>query len=428
MKNLVKFIILICCNICFLGACKENQQDGKKPEPIEKYSVTLTHGGAIITYIIPKDPDILYVLAEYERNGKPFTERSSAFINSLSIEGFDTKESVNANLFTVNRNEIKSDPLKIVFTPLESPVSLAGKSAEVVPAFGGIMVSWENNGKSVLALRVMVDEDGKKVEKAIHFSEMASAKYTFRGFESVETSFALTFEDRWGNISDTVFYIGVPLPEVLIPKPYEDLRRLIPYDNITDLSATYAFSKLFDNIIGVSSRYLSVSGSTGSSMTFDFGQVVKLSRWAMWPGAGGQGTRPGGEDVYGEVNVHEVEMWGTALAPIQLPVSNTSYWLHPYSANQNSLELPERTFMDDWVYLGRYAIERLDLMGASEAEIAQKGGEGHHFDIPFECGPVRIIRFFPLCTREGCPPPNNYWQMGELSFWGDTTISQDESN
>ena len=425
MNNLLK-IFVVFLGVCLLDACENNQPEGKKPDAIEKYSVTPINGGAIITYSIPDDPNILYVMAEYERNGKQRTERSSTYGNSLTIEGFNTMESVSAFLYTVNKNETKSDPLPVQFTPLESPVSLVRKSANVISGFGGIVVSWTNIAKAEMGLRLMVNEDGEMIEKEMYFSSLPSDKRPFRGFESVETFFALTFEDPWGNISDTVYFNGIPLPEREIQKPWTNVSPSIPFDNVSSYDNRTPVSSLWSNQIGVNnwSHYLTASGSTGCSFTFDFGQILKLSRMQMWPFI--QMTNSDATQVvYGNLNVLGFEMWGAkTLDPSKL-AGDRSYWLHPNSAREEEMELPEYTFMDDWVYLGRYEVERLDFLGITDDEIYAKGFEGYPFDIPIECDPVRYIRFFPLCSINGCPIPGNWWRIQELSFWGDINVPQE---
>ena len=421
MKSIVKFFILLSCTY-LLDACKEANQKGEKPAPLVAYDATPIHGGAIITYSIPEDPNILYVMAEYERNGKSFVERASIYVNSLTIQGFNTMEPVSAKLYTVNDNETRSEPLKIDFTPLESPVSLAFKSANIISSFGGITVSWENITQTELSVCIMIEEDGVMIEKDMYFSSRENEIYPFRGFESVETIFALTFEDKWKNVSDTVYFTGTPLFEILVPKPWIDIRGTLPYDNVSGI-----LSDLWNNSYGFrdASAYLTTSGSKGSSFTFDFGQVVKLSLMTLWPYVqDGNFTAP--VVVYGNLNVLAFEMWGTkAIDPSRL-FGDPSYWLHPNSAMENGLELPAHTFMDDWVYLGRYEVERLDLQGtATENEMFAKAAEGYQYEFSLECESVRIIRFFPLCSSTGCPISNNWWRIGELSFWGDNSVPQE---
>jgi len=421
--NLLGFSILIMC-ICLLNACKEEGQAGAKPSRLVDYTVTSIYGGATITYDIPKDNDILYVIAEYERNGKPFTELSSIYKNEITIEGFNTMGQVSVTLYTVSRDEeVKSDPVTIQFTPLESPISMTFKSVRINNAFGGIEARWENLSKAEIGVRLMVDSLGERIEKEMYFSSLVADKHFFRGFEAVQTSFVLTFEDKWGNVSDEIYHTGTPLIEVEVPKPWSDLRKLIPYDNTFDLNDDdFIFPHVWDGLLGYYNRYLPLPGSMGSSFTFDFGQVVKLSRMKMWPTIIDGYTMV--ENVYGQVHIHVFEMWGTKAIDYD-KLSDLPYWLHPFSAAQTNQPLPAHTFADDWVYLGRYAVERLDLIpGVTEADIRERGEAGHEWDFPVDLDPVRIIRFFPIATRDGSPPPNNYWQIGELSFWGDINVPQ----
>ncbi len=427
MKSLIKFVkfILLVYGICLLNGCKDNQQEGRKPDPIAEYTITPIHGGAAIAYTIPTDPHIMYVMAEYERNGKLFTERSSIYKNSITIEGFNTTDPVSAIVYTVSRNETKSDPIIVEFVPLESIVSLARKTTDIYPTFGGIIVSWENASRTELGVRLMVDSLGTLIEKEMYFSSRNSEKHPFRGFESIETSFVLTYEDKWGNISDTVYYVGTPFFEVEVPKPWTDVRAMIPFDNVTSMWDSYLFSFIWDgSAASEMTRWITESGSKGSSFTFDLRQVVKLSRMTMWPYVEqGRGVPEG---IYGQIHILEFEMWGTkALDPSKLPPADTTYWLHPIYAAKTNQVLPSHTFMDDWVYLGRHAVTRLDLMGVSDDDIFAAGYAGHQFDIPIECEPVRYIRFFPIATLTSSPPANNFWQVPELSFYGDNTIPQD---
>jgi len=421
MKSLLKILTVLCC-ICLLNTCEDTKQSGDKPSPIVQYEVTPIPGGATIAYIIPDDPSILYVMAEYERNGQTFVERSSTHKNSLTIVGFNTLDPVDVTIFSVSRNsEIKSDPLDLKFTPLESPIKLIRKSAEVKSHFGGIIVVWNNPTKTEVGVRLMVKEEGINVEKAMYFSTSESERRPFRGFECEEASFSLTFEDKWGNISDTLFFKGIPLFEIEVEKPWVDMRQMIPHDNTTEHSAPYAFTKLYDGSIGWLQSYLTQYGSSGSSFTVDIKEVVKLSRFAWWPLCD---YRWGVfEGVYGQVVPHVVEMWGTkAIDPSKL--ANRDYWLDDFSAPKGTV-IPDITFKDDWVYLGRHQIERLDLKGATEDEIRAQGEAGFEFEIDDQCEPVRFIRVFVRSNAEGSPPPNNYYQINEMSFWGDNTGPQD---
>ena len=415
LVNLGHLVIIL----FMLNACDETKQTGSKPDGIVSHEVVPIHGGAIITYSI-NDPNILYVMAEYERGGKTFTERSSAYNNTLTIEGFNTMNPVSAILYTVSRDsETKSDPTTVSFVPLESLISLASKSFSYMPDFGGVRVSWENIARTELSVHLMIDSLGEWIEKDVYYSSRASDNHPFRGFEAIETSFALTFGDKWGNISEPIYFTETPLVEIEIPKPWTDMREWMPYDNQTNLNDNLIMAKIWDGgpIDDLNCRWLTVNGSQGSSFTFDLGVTAKLSRVMMWPSMAPQYVNS--VNVYGQVHIFEFEMWGTTEFPSTSQLADLSYWLHPFSALANNLTLPAHTFMDDWTYLGLHAIERIDQQGASEDDIGRLGRAGHSFEIAGECGPVRYIRFFPRTTASGGPPPpNNYWQISELSFFG----------
>ena len=428
LANLIHLGIIL----VLLSACNDKAQEGEKPDPIVSWSVTPLHGGATISYTLPSSRNTLYVLAEYERNGKQTVERSSIYKNSITMEGFKTTDPVSVTLYAVSRNEeIKSDPVVVVIEPLESPISMLYNSTHINITFGGIIVRWENITNAEISARLLVKEEDKMVQKDIVFSSLASVTQTFRGFEDVETTFALTFEDQWDNASDTIYFTGTPLYEVEVDKPWSDLRAQIPYDNVTDLPGDYVLSKVWDGSTGNFNRYLNVSGSMGCSFTIDLRQVVKLNRMIMWPYMGVEFGYTPSVGVYQSAHIMRFEMWGTKELDISKlpPATDSVYWLHPLSAVMYGKELPElvpgKSFMVDWVYLGEHAVERLDQLPViNEDDIKALGERGHEFIISQDCEPVRIIRIFPLENSWAAPPLNNYWHIAELSFFGDTKAQE----
>src|SRR5699024_4807824 len=226
-------------------------------------------GGAEIRYSIPNDPNILYIMAEFERNGQTYTEKASVHTNSLTLEGFHRVGKVSATLYKVNRAEQRSAPAEIEFEPLESLIDIAAGSVDMMATFGGVIAAWENPKTTELGVRLMTIGDNNEVEhEEMYFSSSKNEQRAFRGFESQETTFALSFEDKWGNISDTTWLTTTPFFETLIPKPYADYRSNIPYDNTTTLASRGTIDVLWDNIVNTQSHgWLTQSGSSGISMT-----------------------------------------------------------------------------------------------------------------------------------------------------------------
>ena len=211
MKKYSFIITLGLLAFCFFSCQNENAIKSWNPGAIAGYSVTPIYGGATISYTIPDDPDILYVMAEYERNGKVFTEKSSVYKNTLTIQGFDTQNTVKVTLYKVNKEEQRSEPVTVEFQPLESLVAIAKNSLKFTTGFGGIIASWDNPKETELGVHLMVeDSTNQLVSSERYFSSMKNENHAFRGFEAKETTFAIAFEDKWGNISDTVRFTTLP--------------------------------------------------------------------------------------------------------------------------------------------------------------------------------------------------------------------------
>lgn len=426
MKKYI-LLLLIAFYIASCNDINEGQMKPWTPGPLEEFTVTPINGGATITYTIPNDPDILYVMAEYKRNGVLFTEKSSVHNNSLTIEGFHGERNVQASLYKVNKHEQKSEPVVVEFEPLESVIDIVQKSLEIRPDFGGIIAVWENPLATELGIRLML-EDSLDVDqlttKTMIYSSLKDGHHAFRGFESVETLFAIAIEDKWGNVSDTISLVTTPYYEKLIEKPFVDIRSIIPYDNRSNHSSAYLLEKIWDNIVNSSyNGYRSLAGSSGLSFTFDLQQVVKLSRIIH------HGYHINNPYHYG--NIHDMEIWGTSKLDYD-KLSDLPYWLDEESVRQGAIdgiprdyEMPERTFKDDWVYLGYHAIPRYDLTGENQAKL-DIAANGATYNIDPDAGPVRYIRVFNRASGYAYPAsPGIQYTIGELTFYGDNTVPQE---
>lgn len=426
MKTYYLAIIIILYSF-FACEDKDKLRNGLLTPPLTEYNIEPINGGAIISYTIPKDPNILYVLAEYERNGRKFTEKSSIYLNTMTIEGFDTQEKVDVKLYTLNRKEEKSLPLTIDFVPLESPLSLTNKSLKIFTAFGGIDVLWENPAKIELGLKLMVkEENGDLIDRGDYYSASAIEKYPFRGFADSVTTFVVFFEDKWGNTSDTTYLKTTPYFETEIKKPFRDMRAQIPYDNVSDLGSRYQIGNLWDNIVGDNNGFITATGSLSTSITIDLKQVVQLSRmtyWARWTTYG---------QVFGQVNARIFEVYGTKkLDPSRLPPASQSYWLHEWSVRNGIYKeipkdyvLPDVTFEDEWQYLGIFDVPRQGDFSPSDPAIADIAINGNRYELPIDVEPVRYIRIV-VHEANNYPVLNNYFGMGELSFFGDNSVPQE---
>lgn len=418
------FLLMVFVAWSFLGCDEEDTHPAGgtwDSAAINEYTVTPINGGATITYTIPDDPNILYIMAEYERNGVIYTEKSSVHKNSISIEGFHRSSKVKAQIYKVNKLEERSAPLEVEFEPLESLIDIATRSWSFIPSFGGIIGSWNNPQMTELGVRLMMEdkeENNQLITTEMYFSVTENEQYSFRGYEALETNFALLFEDKWGNISDTIKFTTTPFYETMIPKPYVDFRSTIPYDNTTNLSGRNT-GTLWDNIVNTSGHgWLTNPGGSGLSITFDMQQVAKLSRIVMHPY---HINAP-----YGQANITEFEAWGIDVIDYD-KISDRAYWLDSLTVAQGRIsgvpsdtQLPERTFKDDWEYLGHHFVPVYTETTQIQA-LAANGGE---YEMPIDAKPVRYIRIFVRAIAMANPPPStNYFSMSEITFYGDNSSS-----
>jgi hypothetical protein len=393
----------------------------------------------VITYEIPSSDDLLCVTVEYVRNGEPYRESASAYKNSIRVEGFKTTEPVTALLYSEDQHGNRSEAVTVEFIPLKAPVTVAQESFQWNPDFGGVTIALANPEKIELGIRLMAaDSKGawEVVKDGMWFSSAALGKHTFEDLEIKETAFAVTIEDKWGNSSDTLYFTTTPYYQIMIPKPYGDMRAQIPWDNTSHLQ-NYVFSLLWDNdvsgyVAGGNVGYLSDNNSYGCSFTIDLLQVAKLNK-LVWHSYWTQDLTNNFYDIYDNVNIVSFDMYGVKTFDQSL-LNNRAYWLDDvtmgsplYAAPGVTIPpLPAHTFKDDWYHFGYFEMERLDQKGAPLEEILAVAMNGHVFTMPLDAPSVRYIRIFPRITSWGGlsgPPPNgNYWRASELSFYGDNTV------
>lgn len=429
MKKLSFIAVLFTLSMLLACESRVDENTGTwQTGPIEQFTITPISGGAIIEYTIPNDPGILYVMAEYERNGRIYTEKSSVHKNSLTIEGFHGVEKVKASLYKVNRKEQKSKPVVVEFQPLESIISIAERSLKMRPDFGGIVVSWDNPLATELGVRLMVRDslDSEKLMTSeMYFSTKQNEAHAFRGFESVENRFAISFEDKWGNVSDTISIITTPFFESMVEKPWVDMRNTIPYDNTTNYG-NLVIEKIWDGIVNTGyNGYRSNPGSSGISFTFDLKRIVKISRIVQH---GYHINTP-----YGHSNINEVEVWGTDKLDYD-KLTDLPYWLDETSLREGRIHsvnpetvLPERTFKNDWEYLGWHSQPRYDLMVPRDTQAERDlAANGFEWEIPSDAKPVRYIRVYVRGAALVSPPHlDNQYSIGELTVYGDPNVPQE---
>ena len=114
-KYILKHIFLVGFMLALLVACmpscKKNDgyrepesNDKTKPGPVSNVKVRNFKGGAVLTYALPADENLLYVVADYKINGKTARQtKSSFFLDTITVEGFQFSKDYTVTLHSVTR-------------------------------------------------------------------------------------------------------------------------------------------------------------------------------------------------------------------------------------------------------------------------------------------------------------------------------------
>src|SRR5690554_475243 len=400
MKNRILYIIIFLLTL-ICNSCKEEGRidfiDDSIPAPGKVTNVVVHNkpGGAVLKYTLPLDKNLLYVRAEYEIKPGVINEtKSSFFKDSLVLEGFGIPTTYDVKLFSVGKNEKESEPLIVQINPTTAPVQLATKKFR--DTFGGVAIDFENPEESSLAIVLMADTAnlGYRSELITYYTSSPKGSFTYRGVEGldpVEQEFAVYLRDRWGNYSDTIIGNVTPWFEEFIPKSTWT-NYTLPND-IPPVNASYPITRIWDENYDVDGFHGIETQMLLSTLTWDLGKSVKLSRIKLWP-------RNHADDRWKRGHPKVFEIWGS-----------------------NSPN-PTGEMDDSWIPLGRF--ESLKPSGPG-TQITQEdiafAQEGIEFDFgitdfaPEPFTPIRYIRFRTISTYANASFSTTH--ILEISFWGE---------
>jgi hypothetical protein len=297
---------------CFF-ACQTDlnhpiEDNPNAPGKVTVDSILEIHGGAVIFYLLPNDPDLLYVMASYTENGVKREFKASFYTNYLIVDGM-SKETVYAiDLYAVNRSGKFSEPVKINIHPLTPPIIGVFESLQHKATFGGISISYENPSSAYMAVGVLTtNEEGRLYEPYTYYSSQPFPTFSVRGFEAEEREFWVYVKDRWGNNSDTVSYVVKPIGEKELDKSLFREIKLKGDADPTSWGGQMRF--IWDGrAFGDSERDWGLhtgNVATGIPMyiTFDLGVEASLSRFKLWP-------IMDDKHMYNDVSPKKYEIWG----------------------------------------------------------------------------------------------------------------------
>lgn len=283
-----KYSILVALFLAIVFSCEEKKLEPitdsmGKPQQVTDIEVEVVPGGAIISYRIPNVEDILGVKGLYTLStGKTYEASASFYENKLEILGFNDTLMHEAELYTCNRAQELSDPVKVSFKPLESPLSKVIKTVNIISDFGGAQFNWVNEHKAPLSFEFLAQDSlGWLQTMRIITSQADTSRQSLRGYDPEPRIFATVIRDYWDNKSDTIYPEGgtiLPMYEEKLDKTKMTIMKLGNDQNFTNWEGMDGY--LIDDDHDTFGH--SPNSSLPAPFTIDLGNVAKISRIVMF--------------------------------------------------------------------------------------------------------------------------------------------------
>jgi len=382
-----------------LIACTEEKREPwenntNPPGQVSNVTIINQPAQATITYTLPKDQDLLYIKAVYPLNSGAIREvKASYYTNSMVLDGFGVEGSYDVKLYAVNRSEMESEPVTIQVNPLKNPIWDVYESMEIMPDFAGVRIIAKNDFKANVTIEFLRKNEKDEWEKYGNdiYTSLPEISNTNRGFDTIPELFGATVRDRFMNYTDTVFTTVKPLYEESLDKgKFREVR--LPGDAAIQ-TVTPGMPQMWNGSINPydSQRMLtSTESSDPQWITFDLGQVAKLSRFKFY----NYHEFVGGKTLfYYRGQLRYFELWGTAQ----------------YS--------PDGSF-DGWTQLGTYEVIKPSGLpyGEQSTEDYEKALQGFEFNVDPDAPKVRYLRIKSNQNWEG----TTWMEILEIFIYGDT--------
>lgn len=394
----MKYIYYLLSIVLLLSACKDvelgpiTQEDGTAPAIISDVTVKTIPGGAVITYQLPTDPDLLYIEASYQlSNGENKVLTASYNTRSISVEGFAEVKEYEVSLSSVDRSGNRSAPYTVKFTPDTPPVISVLSTLSMQADFGGIRLEWDNPSKAELAILIYrTDSIGDNVIIDTQYSSTAKGAYTVRGQDTISTNYSVRLRDKWNNYSEIKSKTLTPIFEMKLDRL---IFRSLGADFGDRVGSYGDIPRLWDNNF-LDNAITDVKTVAPWYASFSIANVpVRLSRVIVWQYAWADIGNYG--HYYAGNNMRRFELWGS-----NDPTPDMSGWV-----KLDNCEIIKPSGLP-------FAFGS-DNMSNEDFDLARN--KGHEFMIPLSAPAVRYIRLVSLEGFETdvlCTP-------SELHFYGD---------
>lgn len=309
MKNSI-FVLIVLGFIVF--ACNKEpigQQpiDSVPPGSVSNVKVENTPGGAILTYSLPQDEDLLYVKAVYSlKDGVMSEARSSLYSDTLKVAGFGDTQERQVKLIAVDRSRNESPEVVITIAPLEPAVTTIGKTLNLIQDFGGVHGYWDNSTRAEVSVVILKEDDNKEyLPVETIYSTVAKGEGSSHGMDTIPANFGIYVQDRWENRSEIKYFTLTPI--------YETKFDRLKFSEVAlpnDEKSVYGW--VIPNMWNgtAAGTGFSTPGGTGrwpQSVSFDLGVTGKISRLILFQ----RGDDPAYN--FAEGNLEKFEVWGCKI-------------------------------------------------------------------------------------------------------------------
>jgi len=391
----LKTVVLL---VIFFSACKEEPisehlKDKIAPASVTNVKAEPSAGGAVISYNLPNENDISYVLCEYtSSSGEKKVTRSSIYQNFITVEGLVEVKQTDFLLFLVDHSENRSQPYKGSFVPKEPNFKTVFETIEMEADFSGVLFKWKNENKDLLGFFLYaVNDEGKWEEKSLSFSSKPIDKRSLRGFDTKPRKFGLQIMDRFGNRTDTLILEATPLFEKMLDKKKFKDGYLLGDNN--SVSGSRPLSNVWDGNVNVIWHTDPTKPFImPQTFTIDLGVTAQLSRLMLWNRL---------DYSFTQHNPRYIEVWGSDK------LSHDR--LDPYWQTQD--------WKNEWTLLGDFEEVKPSGLPVGQTTNEDKAVEQAGFEFIFESGvgKMRYLRFVIKDTWQ----KTNAIHFAELSIFGD---------
>ena len=391
-----KYLLLPFLALAF-ASCQEqvilspyDKTDSTKPGTITVTDVKSTPGGALITYNLPDDEDLMYVKAKYTNTqGVEMESRASFYVDSLKISGIGDVEPRMVELRAVDRQENESDPVFQEITPGRPSVFKVADSFKCKADWGGFLLDYENIDSEEIGIYVVYENENTQGSTLhdVYYTSRPGGIIPVRGLEHVETEFGVYAEDKYGNISDTLKFTLTPWKETQLDKKL--FHRITVLDDVSFDHYAGANERAWDGIYpgGWNFAHTADPVPFPHAMSIDLGVDVKLSRMRVWAYLGTD------SDYYGHGLPRHYKIYGCKAAD------------DPYKE-------------ESWVELLDTFINKPsggEFGSPNTPDDIEEAHRGHEAAFPLDIEPIRYFRFQSLASWSGM----KVTRIGEITLWGE---------